>query len=96
MNLVRLLKYMQENYGEQITNHPMAGNEVAKNFKKGAKTVFETFLLGNDYNISASIGTGGWANVPWIAVHDKEISTSVQEGVNIVYLFTNDYQGVYL
>lgn len=45
MNLVRLLKYMQENYGEQITNHPMAGNEVAKNFKKGAKTVFETFLL---------------------------------------------------
>lgn len=41
MNLVRLLKYMQENYGEQITNHPMAGNEVAKNFKKGAKTVFE-------------------------------------------------------
>ncbi len=96
MNLVRLLKYMQENYGEQITNHPMAGNEVAKNFKKGAKTVFETFLLGNDYRISASIGTGGWANVPWIAVHDKEVSTSVQEGVNIVYLFTNDYQGVYL
>ncbi|HBM4447309.1 TPA: DUF3578 domain-containing protein, partial [Listeria innocua] len=96
MNLVRLLKYMQENYGEQITNHPMAGNEVAKNFKKGAKTVFETFLLGNDYKISASIGTGGWANVPWIAVHDKEISTSVQEGVNVVYLFTNDYQGVYL
>ncbi|EDJ8790788.1 DUF3578 domain-containing protein, partial [Listeria monocytogenes] len=96
MNLVALLKYMQENYGEQRTNYPMAGNEVAKKFKQGVKTAFETTLLGEDYEISASIGTGGWANVPWIAVHDKEISTSVQEGVNLVYLFTNDYQGVYL
>lgn len=96
MNLVALLKYMQENYGEQRTNYPMAGNEVAKKFKQGVKAAFETTFLGDDYEISASIGTGGWANVPWIAVHDKEISTSVQEGVNIVYLFTNDYQGVYL
>lgn len=96
MNLVALLKYMQENYGEQRTNYPMAGNEVAKNFKQGVKTAFESTFLGEDYEISASIGTGGWANVPWIAVHDKEISTSVQEGVNLVYLFTNDYQGVYL
>ncbi|WP_187999073.1 MrcB family domain-containing protein [Listeria marthii] len=96
MNLVALLKYMQENYGEQRTNYPMAGNEVAKKFKQGVKAAFETTFLGEDYEISASIGTGGWANVPWIAVHDKEISTSVQEGVNLVYLFTNDYQGVYL
>ncbi|EFN3115336.1 DUF3578 domain-containing protein, partial [Listeria monocytogenes] len=64
MNLVALLKYMQENYGEQRTNYPMAGNEVAKKFKQGVKTAFETTLLGEDYEISASIGTGGWANVP--------------------------------
>ncbi len=37
MNLVALLKYMQENYGEQRTNYPMAGNEVAKKFKQGVK-----------------------------------------------------------
>ncbi|MBC1515918.1 MrcB family domain-containing protein [Listeria immobilis] len=96
MNLVALLKYMQENYEEQRTNFPMAGNEVAKNFKEGVKSAFEQSFLGDDYEISASIGTGGWANVPWIAVHDKEISTSVQKGVNLVYLFTTDYQGVYL
>lgn len=96
MDFVALLKYMQENYGEQITNHPMAGNEVAKNFKQGAKTAVPIALLGEDYKVSASIGKGVWANVPWIAVHDKAISTSVKQGVNIVYLFTNDYNGVYL
>lgn len=96
MDLVALLKYMQENYWEQITNHPMAGNEVAKNFKQGAKTAVPIALLGEDYKVSASIGQGVWANVPWIAVHDKAISTSVKQGVNIVYLFTNDYNGVYL
>lgn len=37
MNLVALLKYMQENYGEQRTNYPMAGNEVAKNLNKVLK-----------------------------------------------------------
>ncbi|EAE7002643.1 DUF3578 domain-containing protein, partial [Listeria monocytogenes] len=52
MNLVALLKYMQENYGEQRTNYPMAGNEVAKKFKQGVKTAFETTLLGEDYEIS--------------------------------------------
>lgn len=96
MDFVALLKYMQENYGEQITNHPMAGSEVAKNFKQGAKTAVPIALLGDDYKVSASIGKGVWANVPWIAVHDKAISTSVKQGVNIVYLFTNDYNGVYL
>lgn len=55
----------------------MVGNEVVKNFKKGVKIVFEIFLLGNDYNIFVFIGIGGWVNVFWIVVYDKEISISV-------------------
>ncbi|EFS04439.1 conserved hypothetical protein, partial [Listeria seeligeri FSL S4-171] len=52
MDLVGLLKYMRENYGEQKDNYPMARNEVAKNFKQGAKSAIPTTFLGNSYKVS--------------------------------------------
>lgn len=96
MNLVALLKYMQENYGQQKSNYSFKKNKVAKKFKEEVKVALPASVLGDEYKISASVGKGQWATIPWIAVHDKDVSTSVQRGFNLVYLFTNDYQGVYL
>ncbi len=42
------------------------------------------------------IGKGQWATVPWIAVLDKNLTTTVSKGVYIVYLFCADGSGVYL
>ncbi|MBF2482540.1 DUF3578 domain-containing protein, partial [Listeria seeligeri] len=95
MNLVALLKYMQENYGEQKSNYSFKENKLAKKFKEEAKTALSA-SVGDGYKISASVGQGRWATIPWIAVYDKDISISVMRGFNLVYLFTNDYQGVYL
>lgn len=46
--------------------------------------------------IKGSVGQGGWATVPWIAILDKRITTTTQDGVYIVYLFVEDGSSVYL
>jgi 5-methylcytosine-specific restriction enzyme B len=52
----------------------------------------------NDVNliVKGSAGQGGWTACPWIAVYNKEITTTIQEGVYIVYLFSEDMERVYL
>lgn len=48
------------------------------------------------FKIQGSIGQGNPAEIPWMCVFDKEITTSAQEGFYIVYLFKSDLSGVYL
>jgi len=52
----------------------------------------------NDENliIKGSAGQGGWTSCPWIAAYNKEITTTIQEGIYIVYLFSEDMERVYL
>lgn len=53
-------------------------------------------ILNNRYKVSGSAGMSKWAKVPWIGIFDEEISTSAQAGYDVVYLFAEDMQGVYL
>jgi MoxR-like ATPase len=48
------------------------------------------------HSITGSIGQGNWVTVPWLAVFDNRITTSAQEGIYIVYLFSADGGSVYL
>lgn len=48
------------------------------------------------YVIKASYGKGRWTKVPWIAVFDRNITTSAREGVYIVYLLNKDTKTLYL
>ncbi len=48
------------------------------------------------YHISGSVGKGRWADIPWIAIFDKDITTTATKGYYIVYLFSADMSGVYL
>lgn len=51
-----------------------------------------------EYGLSArgSCGAGAWTRYPWIAVYNEEITTTIQRGVYIVYLFSEDMSRVYL
>ncbi len=49
-----------------------------------------------DIKIEGSCGRGYWTYHPWIALFNKNITTSAQEGVYIVYLFSKDMERVYL
>lgn len=53
-------------------------------------------FFDDNYKIQGSIGQGNWANIPWIAVLDKRITGTTQQGQYIVYLFSEDMRNVYL
>ncbi len=53
-------------------------------------------LNTNRYAFKGSMGNGRIAEIPWVAVFDKEITKQATEGYYIVYLFREDMQGLYL
>ncbi|OXL85840.1 ATPase [Paenibacillus sp. SSG-1] len=53
-------------------------------------------FMDEQYKIQGSIGQGNWANIPWIAIMDKRITETTQQGEYIVYLFSEDMKSVYL
>ncbi|HWO96380.1 MAG TPA: DUF3578 domain-containing protein [Bacillus sp. (in: firmicutes)] len=53
-------------------------------------------FMDEHYKIQGSIGQGNWANIPWIAIMDKRITETTQQGEYIVYLFSEDMKSVYL
>ncbi|MDA1846756.1 DUF3578 domain-containing protein [Bacillus cereus] len=54
------------------------------------------FVDHNQYVVTGSIGQGNWAAVPWLAIMNKDITTSTQRGYYIVYLFSEDMGRLYL
>lgn len=53
-------------------------------------------LPENIYKVKGSVGAGSWADVPWIGVFDKRITTSAQRGVYIVYLLNKTTKELFL
>lgn len=48
------------------------------------------------YKVEGSPGKGNWADIPWIAIFDKDITMTATKGYDIVYLFCADMSGVYI
>lgn len=50
------------------------------------------------YNLKVvgSCGKGVWTKYPWIAIYNQEITNTIQKGVYIVYLFSQDMNRLYL
>lgn len=48
------------------------------------------------YLIDGSAGAGGWALIPWVAIMDLRVTKSATKGFYIVYLFKNDFSGLYI
>lgn len=55
-------------------------------------------VVGNTerYEIDGSPGKGNWADVPWVAVLDRLVTDTAQQGYYLVYLAKEDSSGVYL
>lgn len=52
--------------------------------------------IHDPYIVKGSYGKGRWTDVPWIAVFDKRITNSAQQGVYIVYLINKDSKELFL
>lgn len=55
-----------------------------------------SYINDDNYTVYGSVGKGLVAKTPWIAILDKEITTSARMGVYIAFLFSSDYKHVYL
>ncbi|PFD96432.1 restriction endonuclease [Bacillus cereus] len=55
-----------------------------------------SFIDHNQYVVTGSVGQGNWAAVPWLAIMNKDVTTSTQRGYYIVYLFREDMKQLYL
>ncbi len=75
---------------------PFTGNPVAAYLRQDAPVAVSS-ALGNPYfRVTGSPGQGQWAEVPWIAVFDPNVTTSATNGQYVVYLFAADVGRVFL
>ncbi|MCM3740367.1 DUF3578 domain-containing protein [Oceanobacillus luteolus] len=87
-----------------MNNYKQAKTETFKEHELGTlirreipkKFYRKSQLNRKKYLIKGSVGQGNWAHVPWIAVMNREITTSTQRGFYLVYLFAEDMSHVYL
>lgn len=61
-----------------------------------SKTILSERLDNHNLGVRGSAGQGNWATYPWIAIFNGKVTNTIQEGVYIVYLFSNDMTRVYL
>ena len=79
--------------GETFAQHPLGvfvRNEIPQ-------TIYSTGIVDSSkYLITASVGQGNWATVPWICIFDRTVTTTATKGVYIVYLLSKDTNTLYL
>jgi len=74
-----------------------ADHPVADFIRLEIPRIIRVAIGDNDrYIIQGSPGQGNWARVPWVAVFDRFVTESAQDGYYIVYLVREDFSGVYL
>jgi hypothetical protein len=95
INSIRQLQSGWEGYrvgGKTNKNNPIH-NLVLYEFKE----IIEEWLLNKDqYLVKGSDGQGNILRTPWIAIMDREITTSATQGYYIVYLFDENLEKMYL
>jgi 5-methylcytosine-specific restriction protein A len=96
MSLNAALNLFLEEY-PKATEQKFAGNSVAEFIRHDVPAVIEEVIPASDrYIVHGSAGQGNWARVPWIAVFDRLVTDTAQNGYYIVYLVREDFAGVYI
>ena len=76
-----------------FTGHPVARlmrNELPDALKRALPTLLAPHV------VDGSAGDGSWTHTPWVAVLDPKVTTTVQEGVYVVYLLSLGGERLYL
>jgi len=96
MSLNAALTLILEQYPVAMTT-TFAGNPVAEFVRVEVPKAVEDVIGKSDrYIAHGSPGQGNWARVPWVAVFDRLITETAQDGYYLVYLVKEDFSGVYL
>lgn len=90
---------IQKILSEYITQRekPFAKNQLAGFIRNNIREAIEKIVNDeNRYLITTSPGKGVWTFTPWMAIFDKFVTESAQDGFYPVFLFKDDMSGLYL
>lgn len=96
MSLRSALNLVLEEYPAQ-SQYTFAGNDLASFIRTDLPKLVRQVVGSNErYEIRGSAGKGNWARCPWVAIFDRLVTTTAQEGYYVVYLPREDFSGIYL
>ena len=97
MDMKNIFSKILLEYGEAKTQK-LAGHSLARYIRKeSVEAMIEAASIDTDiYKVSGSAGQGAWAQIPWISILDRSITSTPTHGYDIIYLFNADMSGVYL
>ncbi len=94
-----LLKFMTE-YSDELSigraKNKYAELSLGSFVRKDIAGQIRKSVDSDTYLVKGSVGGGRWADVPWVGVFDKRVTTSATKGVYIVYLLNKDTRELYL
>lgn len=95
MSLNSALNLFLEEYTYAATQE-FAGNPVADFVRREVTDVIKDLLHYSErYMVHGSVGQGDWARIPWVAVFDRLVTDTAQNGYYVVYLVKEDSSGAY-
>ncbi len=97
MSFRDLLREFASRYPD-ARKEPFKGHEVSLLMRKTIAAEIEAsgIFEPEDYKVSGSVGKGGWAEIPWVAVYKLSETDTLHHGFFIVYIFTADLSELYL
>jgi 5-methylcytosine-specific restriction enzyme A len=101
MALKEAIERVLANYST-ARNELFKGNKLAEFLRHDFPDVLRPLIKelsapdGPDYIIEGSAGQGQWVRCPWVAVFDPIVTDSAERGFYPVYLFREDFTGLYL
>jgi 5-methylcytosine-specific restriction protein A len=96
MSINAALNLFLEEYPRAL-EQSFSGHAVADFVRNEVPDVIRKAIGDPDrYLVHGSAGKGNWARVPWVAVFDRLVTETAQDGLYIVYLVKEDFSGVYL
>lgn len=96
MTLSTLIKKIGNTYLKEKKSGEFTGAPVGKLVRNQMVDELKNIERLKSFKLKGSIGNGNFAEVPWVAIMDGNITKSTTEGIYIVFLFSGDGEKVFL
>lgn len=80
---------------ENLAQNSMA-SFIQNDLAESIRNIISNSNSNSNYIVKGSAGIGQWANIPWVSIFDREVTTSAKKGYFLTYLFKKDMVGFYL
>ena len=94
--LSELFKQFSRAYKDEVGLTISREMESYKILVKKVPDELRSIIDSEDLDIKGSIGQGNTTYYPWVGIFDERVSTGATNGFYVVFLFSDDYEDVYL